>query len=585
MASLFSSIGQSIKGTARAAAFEMAGRDLMTAYGMASSLGSAVTSTVKDINDSIKKTIEERKKVAENTDDLAQATNEQTTVVSKLRDTLDEINDTNKKIKRQEKIIADREKFAEIERKMEAKASISSVLSAGAEKGLGALNSPVVKFLLALTAGAIAWNTLLTPEQQQDIKNKSIAFLEGLFGVDMGAFERGVNSVATGLAAAAAALFFLARVSAKIGPGGAGVPSTTKTPPTTRGPTGTPGTTVPKTVPGQTPTPSPGTGTTVPKGTPTTPPSATRPTSVPDITDGMRAYSQRIGSPYTFDPRLNQGRGGWRNIETGRIAAASAVPDGVKSRLIAKAGELAAQQGGLIVGKKIPVLGAIIGAGEAAFRGWLGDYEGAAIAAGSGAASIIPGPGTAGSIALDVANLSRDLFAIFHPENKYPTLRNVDPDDPTYVNINNDEFASSLYNAVTEAAVNALQRNQVEAQDTFSGMTAGQFAQMTPEQRLTAASGSLFGQNLQARLNQGLITEDDYSSALANYTEQITARAMRGINQTGRGGANARSRSMTSISNQVNQTINFEDNNTIGSGSTTDPSDFYNQPWSMPIMP
>ena len=65
---------------------------------------------------------------------------------------------------------------------------------------------------------------------------------------------------------------------------------------------------------------------------------------------------------------------------------------------------------GLGVGlKKIPIIGALAGLGFAGMRAMKGDFTGAGLELASGAASTIPGVGTAASIGLDTVILARDI--------------------------------------------------------------------------------------------------------------------------------------------------------------------------------
>ena len=76
-------------------------------------------------------------------------------------------------------------------------------------------------------------------------------------------------------------------------------------------------------------------------------------------------------------------------------------------------GKTAVKSVGKAVGKsfvkKIPVIGALFGAALAAERAFSGDWLGAAGELGSGLVSIIPGVGTAASVAIDAALLAKDL--------------------------------------------------------------------------------------------------------------------------------------------------------------------------------
>jgi hypothetical protein len=76
--------------------------------------------------------------------------------------------------------------------------------------------------------------------------------------------------------------------------------------------------------------------------------------------------------------------------------------------------------------KKIPFLGLAAGLFFAGQRAMAGDYAGAALEASSGAASMIPGGGTAASIAIDAALAARDLnnAGAFDSKNPQATIRN-----------------------------------------------------------------------------------------------------------------------------------------------------------------
>lgn len=88
--------------------------------------------------------------------------------------------------------------------------------------------------------------------------------------------------------------------------------------------------------------------------------------------------------------------------ESGKVAA-EATKESMKG--IAKAGEAAEK----VVGKKIPILGAILGTGFAIQRALEGDYLGASGEFASGLLSTVPGLGTAASLAIDGALIARDL--------------------------------------------------------------------------------------------------------------------------------------------------------------------------------
>jgi hypothetical protein len=77
--------------------------------------------------------------------------------------------------------------------------------------------------------------------------------------------------------------------------------------------------------------------------------------------------------------------------------------------IVKTAGKVAAKTVGTSLLKKIPIIGALAGVGFAISRAAKGDYAGAALELASGAASIIPGIGTAASVAIDAGLAARDI--------------------------------------------------------------------------------------------------------------------------------------------------------------------------------
>ncbi len=73
--------------------------------------------------------------------------------------------------------------------------------------------------------------------------------------------------------------------------------------------------------------------------------------------------------------------------------------------------------------KKLPGIGLLMGAGFAAHRAMKGDWSGAGLELASGAASTIPGLGTAASLAIDAGLVAKDVGAFGGGDNK-----KVDPD-------------------------------------------------------------------------------------------------------------------------------------------------------------
>lgn len=93
----------------------------------------------------------------------------------------------------------------------------------------------------------------------------------------------------------------------------------------------------------------------------------------------------------------------------GKAGGAKAAEKAVEKGLTKSVGKAGAKAVGKSVLKKIPVIGALAGLGFAAGRAMDGDWVGAGGEALSGVASIVPGIGTAASIAIDAGLAARDI--------------------------------------------------------------------------------------------------------------------------------------------------------------------------------
>jgi hypothetical protein len=97
--------------------------------------------------------------------------------------------------------------------------------------------------------------------------------------------------------------------------------------------------------------------------------------------------------------------------------------------------------------KKIPVFGLLAGLGLGGYRYlWEGDSVGAGLEVGAGAAAIIPGVGTVGSVGIDVASLVRDIYASVYgtfPEEDAKVGERFDDLNATIMKYLNDTFGSS----------------------------------------------------------------------------------------------------------------------------------------------
>ncbi len=89
-------------------------------------------------------------------------------------------------------------------------------------------------------------------------------------------------------------------------------------------------------------------------------------------------------------------------------AAKSAVKAGTGS-IVKSASKIGAKAVGKSLLKKIPVIGLLAGVGFAISRAAKGDFAGAALELASGGASLLPGLGTAASVAIDAGLAARDI--------------------------------------------------------------------------------------------------------------------------------------------------------------------------------
>ncbi len=102
-------------------------------------------------------------------------------------------------------------------------------------------------------------------------------------------------------------------------------------------------------------------------------------------------------------------------------AAAQAAETAVKQSAGTIAEQISKTTAGAIaggLGKKVPLIGLGIGAALGGYRALQGDFVGAGMEVASGGASVVPGLGTAASIAIDAAILARDIADIYRAQ--YP---------------------------------------------------------------------------------------------------------------------------------------------------------------------
>lgn len=559
MAGIFQQAGGKIKDTARGALYAAAGPDLLQAYGMASSLGRTVADTAKEISAAASKATTTNKKQTDTTKELVEVQKEQTDVIGETRDVLKDIASTNKKIQRQEKINKDKEKFAEIEARLETKTSVTATAVSKIKEAGGLLNHPLVKLLMGIFGGAIAWNTLFTEDERKAISDKAVAFVEGVLGLDQGRIQEWVRSLSTftdGIAAAAAGLFFLGKIAAM----SSRPPSTTGgtgpiRPPTRPGATtgaGPTGATTGANRPGAA-TPPVGAGagaaaSTAGRATPTTPPgtSTTTPrTGVPRVNTGAPPGA-------TWDASSNR----WRDSTTGRFVR-GLPPVAAVAEAAAKRGALSTIGAAL---KNVPLFGAGIAGIESAIR-YFGadDPEGAALAAAQIAGAIPTGVTNAAAIAAAATLLAFDLFQIFHPEGKRPSLRGVS--DDRYVNINDDPFARSLFAMMQEQALKAV----------GVGTSAQDFATMSRQEQEAFVRESSTGIALEGMVQRGEISASEYEAAIQSYTDAVAS----GAGQATAMGDRAAGQSIYSITGNVQQNNATNEYEFVGSAAVHSSADDY----------
>lgn len=110
--------------------------------------------------------------------------------------------------------------------------------------------------------------------------------------------------------------------------------------------------------------------------------------------------------------------------------------------------------------KKVPILGLVVGSGLAVSRALAGDYTGAALEFLSGLASIIPGPGTAASLAIDGALIYRDLNTTeAEAEQRVDDLKS---EIEKSINQYNTDFSKTQYSNTTNNTSNISSANNKE---------------------------------------------------------------------------------------------------------------------------
>jgi hypothetical protein len=160
----------------------------------------------------------------------------------------------------------------------------------------------------------------------------------------------------------------------------------------------------------------------------------------------------------------------------GKAGGKLVAEEGAKAggKVLAKEG---AKIGGKALGKsllkKIPLIGAVAGLGFGAQRALHGDWLGAAGEVASGAASTIPGIGTAASLGIDAALAGRDIYKASKGEGEGEAQKTTEPTTPLPIKEGEDKVIN------LPAAVSAVQPAEPSVQP--AAVTAPPPPPITPD--------------------------------------------------------------------------------------------------------
>lgn len=126
--------------------------------------------------------------------------------------------------------------------------------------------------------------------------------------------------------------------------------------------------------------------------------------------------------------------------------------------------------------KKIPIVGLLAGLGLGGYRYlWEGDSVGAGLEVGAGAAAMIPGVGTVGSVGIDVASLVRDIYASVYgtfPEEDALASERFDELNATIM-----KYLSEMYGSPSPEPQSSIEMPQGAADDFAAAIAATTSAQ------------------------------------------------------------------------------------------------------------
>ena len=160
-------------------------------------------------------------------------------------------------------------------------------------------------------------------------------------------------------------------------------------------------------------------------------------------------------------------------VTSATMKSSGKVVGGAAAKSAVKAGSATAIQKGLLKGfvKKIPLIGALAGAGFAIHRAIKGDFTGAAMELGSGLASTVPGLGTAASVGIDAALIARDVKNAGGDQMAEEAKQRTELMDTGMSNLGNGE-GNSAANAIKENT--AVLREILESSNTNNSLVEEQ---------------------------------------------------------------------------------------------------------------
>ena len=139
--------------------------------------------------------------------------------------------------------------------------------------------------------------------------------------------------------------------------------------------------------------------------------------------------------------------------------------------------------------KKIPIAGAIFGAGFAIERAMKGDWTGAGLEFASGVASIFPGVGTGISVGLDAALMARDIHKEMQPKTPVVPERELEMGSGIDVMGIFKQASSLLLSSMMPIAASAGTLPEVKGQIKAAGLDGVEIARMQPPTGINIGRG------------------------------------------------------------------------------------------------